>query len=135
MFGSSCLYVCSVVEMEREKTNSLYLILATEGGIQSVAATCSKGFEMYFLKVPFACLGSMAAVQGPDYDAKFWSFEKSFEKHFENFLNKTITKIFKGLFKGAKFCIIIGTQSQVFQSQTILQTIRSLKKFITEKPD
>ena len=31
---------------------------------------------------------------GPDYDAKFWSFEKSFE----NFLNKTITKIFKGLF-------------------------------------
>ena len=51
---------------------------------------------------------------GPDYDAKFWSFEKSFEKSFENFLNKTITKIFKGLFKGLfkgpKFCIVIGTQ-------------------------
>ena len=53
-------------------------------------------------------------AQGPDYDAKFWSFEKSFEKSFENFLNKTITKIFKGLFKGLfkgpKFCIGIGTQ-------------------------
>ena len=47
--------------------------------------------------------------QGPDYNATFWSFEKSFE----NFLNKTITKIFKGLFKGPfkepKLCIVIGT--------------------------
>ena len=50
---------------------------------------------------------------GPDYDAKFCSFDKSFEKSFENFLNKTITKIFKGLFKGLfkgpKFCTRIGT--------------------------
>ena len=48
-------------------------------------------------------------VQGPDSDAKFWSFEKSFEKSFENFLNKNITKIFKGLFKGPKLCIRIRT--------------------------
>ena len=67
--------------------------------------------------------------QGPDYDAKFCSFEKSFEKSFENFLNKTITKIFKGLFKGLfkrpKFCIVIGTlcHAQIIQCISYIATL------------
>ena len=50
-----------------------------------------------------------AKEQGPDSDAKFWSFEKSFEKSFEYFSNSFVKEVFKGLFKGAKFCIVIGT--------------------------
>ena len=50
---------------------------------------------------------------GPDYDAKFCSFEKSFKKSFEYFSNSFVKEVFKGLskglFKGAKFCIVIGT--------------------------
>ena len=50
---------------------------------------------------------------GPDYDAKFGSFEKSSEKSFEYFSNSFVKEVFKGLskglFKGAKFCIVIGT--------------------------
>ena len=45
-------------------------------------------------------------VQGPDYDAKFSSFEKSFEY----FSNSFVKEVFKGLFKGPKCCIRIGTQ-------------------------
>ena len=59
-------------------------------------------------------LASGSRLQGPDYDAKIWSFEKSFERSFEYFSNsfaKEVFKgLFKGLFKGPKFCIRIGTQ-------------------------
>ena len=70
------------------------------------------------------------AALGPDYDAKFWSIEKSFEKSFEYFSNSFVKEVFKvlfkGLFKGPKFCIRIGTQCCSLQLADLLSHVNAI---------
>ena len=51
----------------------------TQTPLQPGTATCSKGFVISFLKVPLACLGSMAAAVQPN---GLWNSQKTFYKTF-----------------------------------------------------